>query len=67
MDWSGLSYLGLEVGSGLIASNREKFGSPNIHFEHAPARLEDVPPADLLVIYQALGFQNSTETLTFRI
>jgi hypothetical protein len=54
IDWSSVDYLGLEVVPDLIESNTAAYGAPNVRFAHSPDRLDDLPPAHVLIAKDVL-------------
>jgi len=54
IDWSDVSYLGLDVVPDVIARNRESFARPGVEFRHADVQVELPPAADLLLCKDVL-------------
>ena len=54
LDWSGIDYTGVDVVDSVIAANKARFGTAQVHFEVADARTGQLPPADLLLIKDVL-------------
>jgi SAM-dependent methyltransferase len=48
IDWGGASYLGVDIASDVIASNREKYEKRNVMFQVGDIT-EELPVADLLI------------------
>ena len=65
IDWQDTAYLGVDAVPDLIAENRRRFGSENIRFVQAPARFDDLPPADLLLIKDMLQHLPDSEVHAF--
>ncbi|MGX5851087.1 glycosyltransferase [Mesorhizobium sp. PL10] len=53
VDWSGVSYVGIDVVSSVIERNQREFSSGKIAFETFKS-LEKLPPADLLICKDVL-------------
>ncbi len=65
IDWSNISYLGMDIVRSVVDRNNAKFGAENISFRMAES-LFDLPPADLLIckdVLQHLPNQHITEFL----
>lgn len=54
LNLSGLSYVGYDVVSNLVATNQRRFGSPNVKFAEMPTDPSQVAPADLLLMKDVL-------------
>ena len=49
IDWTGIDYKGYDIVESVIASNKSRYGKPNIQFFVANVVDEALPPADLLI------------------
>ena len=54
IDWSDVSYLGLDVVPELVARNREAFARPGVEFQCSDFHAERPPAADLLLCKDVL-------------
>jgi SAM-dependent methyltransferase len=54
VDWSGVSYLGLDVVPDVIERNRARFGGPRVAFELRDGVNESLPTSDLLICKDVL-------------
>lgn len=54
VDWSKISYLGLDVVPEVVAANRARFGGNRTRFEVQDVANDPAPPADLLVCKDVL-------------
>lgn len=50
IDWTGINYTGMDVVRQVIDSNRDKFDYPRIKFVYGDALVDEIPPADLLIV-----------------
>jgi SAM-dependent methyltransferase len=48
MDWGGVSYLGIDIASDIVAANRKKYERDNVRFQVGDIT-EELPAADLLI------------------
>lgn len=54
VDWSGIDYVGVDVVSSVIESNRETYRAANIRFEVGSPDMSGLPDAELLIIKDVL-------------
>jgi 2-polyprenyl-3-methyl-5-hydroxy-6-metoxy-1,4-benzoquinol methylase len=54
LNLDGVRYSGFDVVPSVVERNRHSYGSRDVEFSIMPSRLEDVPPADLLIMKDVL-------------
>jgi len=54
VDWSTVTYTGLDVVPAVIEANQHRYGQPGVQFELADARHAQLPVADLLLVKDVL-------------
>jgi SAM-dependent methyltransferase len=55
LDFSGRNYVGFDIVPSVVAANRDAFGAPNIHFEHADLSTHPkFDPCDLILCKDVL-------------
>lgn len=54
VDLNGADYVGFDVVDTVLLRNRQLYSRHNVRFEHSPSDLEQLPPADLLLIKDVL-------------
>ncbi|MCW5831077.1 MAG: class I SAM-dependent methyltransferase [Labilithrix sp.] len=54
MDWSGVDYKGYDVVESVIAKNKQRYESANVHFFTADVVTDELPAADLLLVKHVL-------------
>lgn len=53
-DWSGVSYLGLDVVPDVVANNQRRYEGPNVQFASLDAFSSQMPSGDLLLVKDVL-------------
>lgn len=54
LDWTGISYTGIDASKTVVTTNLEKFAKDNINFIHANFIDMNLPKADLLILKDVL-------------
>lgn len=54
IDWSGISYIGVDVVLSIIEANRKQYGRDTIRFELIDSTWTDMPSADLILVKDVL-------------
>lgn len=54
IDWSGVSYRGIDLVENVIQTNKQRYGSVNVHFTCVGSVEEALPAADLLIVKDVL-------------
>ena len=64
MDWTGIDYTGVDA-SMVVLQSTQKFARDGVHFLHADAVTEALPPADLLIAKDVLQHWPNADIMTF--
>lgn len=66
MDWTGISYTGIDVVPAVVQEDTRKYGSGRIRFECADILTCDLPDADLIIVKEVLQHWPSQAIHEFR-
>jgi len=65
IDWSGITYTGVETVADLVATNNRLFGASNIKFITSPKDPSKLPKADLLIVKDVLQHLSREDIMKF--
>ena len=65
IDWSEISYTGIDVAESLVLENKRKYGSENIDFISLDITKSVLPSADLILIKDVFQHWGNSEILSF--
>lgn len=59
-------YLGLDLVDSVVSANKAAYGSEKVDFKRAPADLDDIPPADLIIVKDVLQHLSNEQIMSYR-